>query len=379
MTFPLALFCAHLFVIGVAAFVLWRWRARLRKPVPAALWVLFVLADGMTLAAGTAIGMALLILLHQVDFALLRFFAQVLFGEIPLALLAVSGLHLRTKATRSRAFFLTVPALLLLCIYADAYHHCPYDLHVRHHTLDLARIGKPAGTLRILHLTDFQTHAFREYERRVLRTAADQGADLIVFTGDYVQSRYRPTGRAAGGALRAFLQQEPLRARYGVYAVKGDVDDHKWPALFDGTGVRCLTDEHVTIPLAGGRVLTLTGLSLHHSRESDPQVMARLLGPSPAGGLHIVMGHAPDFVSAIPPGSGVDLALAGHTHGGQVVIPGFGPLMTKSRLPRRYAGGLNWFGEVPLHVSRGVGMERGLAPQVRFFCPPEICVLDVRY
>ena len=60
-------------------------------------------------------------------------------------------------------------------------------------------------------------------------------------------------------------------------------------------------------------------------------------------------------------------------------IPGFGPLMTLSRLPRKYAGGLNDYRGFPLHVSRGIGMERGLAPQVRFFCPPEICVLEVTY
>lgn len=75
----------------------------------------------------------------------------------------------------------------------------------------------------------------------------------------------------------------------------------------------------------------------------------------------------------------VDLVLAGHTHGGQVVVPFFGPPYTASRLPRRYAGGLNDYRGIPLHVSRGVGMERGFAPQVRFLCPPEICVVDVRF
>jgi predicted MPP superfamily phosphohydrolase len=69
--------------------------------------------------------------------------------------------------------------------------------------------------------------------------------------------------------------------------------------------------------------------------------------------------------------------LAGHTHGGQVVLPLFGPPRTASRLPRLYAGGLHDFAGTPLHVSRGVGMERGFAPPLRFLCPPEICVLDV--
>jgi predicted MPP superfamily phosphohydrolase len=70
--------------------------------------------------------------------------------------------------------------------------------------------------------------------------------------------------------------------------------------------------------------------------------------------------------------------LAGHTHGGQVVVPFFGPPVTAIRLPRRYAGGLNDYEGTPLHVSRGVGMERGFAPQLRFLCPPEICVIDLK-
>jgi uncharacterized protein len=74
----------------------------------------------------------------------------------------------------------------------------------------------------------------------------------------------------------------------------------------------------------------------------------------------------------------IDLVLAGHTHGGQVVLPLLGPPHTAIRLPRRYAGGLNDYGGIALHVSRGIGMERGFAPPVRFLCPPEVCVVDVR-
>ena len=75
----------------------------------------------------------------------------------------------------------------------------------------------------------------------------------------------------------------------------------------------------------------------------------------------------------------MDLALAGHARGGQVVIPLFGPPVTSTRLPRRYAGGQRWY---PRDPGRGLArgwMERHTAPQVRFCCPPEIAVLEVRY
>jgi predicted MPP superfamily phosphohydrolase len=109
----------------------------------------------------------------------------------------------------------------------------------------------------------------------------------------------------------------------------------------------------------------------------EPEWLRALFARGPSAPHRIVISHAPDFVDSLP--SPVELVLAGHTHGGQVVLPFFGPLRTGTRLPRRYAGDLHDFAGTPLHVSRGVGMERDFAPQVRFFCPPEICVLDVRF
>jgi predicted MPP superfamily phosphohydrolase len=70
--------------------------------------------------------------------------------------------------------------------------------------------------------------------------------------------------------------------------------------------------------------------------------------------------------------------VAGHTHGGQVVVPGFGPLMTMSEVPRDVArGGLHWIDGNPIYVSPGVGMERRQAPQVRLFARPSVGVLEL--
>ena len=116
---------------------------------------------------------------------------------------------------------------------------------------------------------------------------------------------------------------------------------------------------------------------MSHGR--DASGLLALVAQAPTDSLRIVIGHGPDFVSDLAGAVPVDLALAGHTHGGQVVLPWLGAPYTKSRLPRRYASGLHDYGGVPIHVSAGIGMERGTAPQIRFLCPPEISVLDVTY
>ena len=91
--------------------------------------------------------------------------------------------------------------------------------------------------------------------------------------------------------------------------------------------------------------------------------------------FHLVLGHAPNFALGKV---AADLLVTGHTHGGQVQLPWIGPLMTLSRVPRAWGAGLT---ELPgggtLLVSRGIGMERGPAPPIRFLCRPELVVIDL--
>jgi predicted MPP superfamily phosphohydrolase len=162
--------------------------------------------------------------------------------------------------------------------------------------------------------------------------------------------------------------------------VGGDVDGPAIEERLRRNGVRWLADQVAAIPLPGGSSLTLVGLAPAASRDGSQGTLRRLLARAPPGSVRVVLGHSPDFVLGLEDGPRVDLALAGHTHGGQVVVPFLGPLLTLSHVPRHVAaGGLHDLGSTRVHVSRGVGLERGTAPQIRFFCPPEICVLTLKY
>jgi predicted MPP superfamily phosphohydrolase len=368
----------HLTVGAVAVWLGRRWVARMKKIRPAWLWVLWLAADA-TLLNFAALFAAVCAspFVYASLFTPVRFVSQALFLEAPLLAGWIAVVHWRT-GQRRRALLPAVVVVILLGVYAEAYHREPHDLQIRRYFL---RIGHGDGShhLRLVQLSDIQTNHIGDYERRVMAEAAALRPDLVLFTGDYVQMRLEPDPTPTREAFRALLQSSDLHPRFGAYAVDGDVERNTdWCALFEGTPVRCLENSSVAILLEGGVNLVLTGLNNRTSRAQSPADLDQILRARPEGGLHLVMGHSPDFVRALLPGQ-ADLALAGHTHGGQIVLPGIGPLATLSRLPRRYAGGLHRYHGTPLHVSRGIGMERRTAPQVRFFCPPELCLLDLQY
>ncbi len=377
-TFWIAALGFHL-AVGAAAWWLGRrWVLRLRKVRPAWLWLLQLLADAMLLGFAALFGaVTAAMFVPAPAFTAMRLISQAVFGEGVLLAGWIAWLHGR-ESPRARALLPAAVAVLLVGVYFEAYHRGPYDLQVRRHTVDRTREVRQRGTLRLLHLSDLQTHRIGAYERRVIDAAKALNPDLIVFTGDYLQPRL---GRMDAGVEHSFLQLMATlgRPRYGFYTVDGDVEGGPgWKRLFTGLPVTCLQNETVLLGLEDGTVLNLVGLDNRTSRGRDPEALRKALEAAPPGDLRFVAAHSPNFVQLLSPGE-ADLALAGHTHGGQVVVPGYGPPITLTRLPRQYAGGLNDYRGLPLHVSRGIGMERITAPQIRFLCPPEICLLEIWY
>ncbi len=237
----------------------------------------------------------------------------------------------------------------------------PFLLEVTQHRIHDDALEHP---VRIVLVADLQADRMGRYEQRVLARIQREKGDLLLFAGDYLQ----PDDMEAFEALEPELVQglEPIcaQAPLGCWAVRGDVDPDEWIRLFAIPNARAITHSE-TVDLGP---LHLTALAPRDARASDPPVPA-------LDGFHVVMGHAPDFALGAP---SADLLLAGHVHGGQVRLPGWGPLLTLSRIPRDWATGRT---ELPkggtLVVSRGLGMERGDAPRLRLFCRPELVVIEL--
>jgi predicted MPP superfamily phosphohydrolase len=148
--------------------------------------------------------------------------------------------------------------------------------------------------------------------------------------------------------------------------------------IFAGTGVRLLVNESVTTRVAD-RTLTIAGLELNWRTPAARRTIAALQDAPGADDVRILLAHRPDPLLRLAPDSRVDLLVAGHTHGGQIQLPLYGPFRTASTLPREICGGgLHTLDGRRIYVSRGIGVERGEAPKLRFNAPPEVSLLELR-
>ena len=374
----------HGVLLLASAVIARRWARRLAPGGAAAEWFLAVVGDS-GLWGATAVTLALVAaFLGEDGFIAVRLMSQAVFGEL-VALTAWIAVLFWRRGRRPWAAVVALACTTLVAAYAEAYHREPTDLQVRRYAVDVTHGAPVRGRFRIAQLSDIQADRIGPYEERALRTAAGLKADLVVLTGDYVQPRFDyggprldATRKRTTADLNRLLREVRFDAALGMFAVRGDVD-LDWPRVFDGTLVTTLTGEIATRPLPGGGTLCLVGVTPRMSHGGDRGGLLALVRQAPSDSVRVVIGHGPDFVQDLAGTLPVELALAGHTHGGQVVLPWLGAPITKMRLPRRYVSGLHDYAGVPIHVSAGVGMERGAAPQLRFLCPPEISLIEVTY
>jgi hypothetical protein len=188
--------------------------------------------------------------------------------------------------------------------------------------------------------------------------------DIIVFTGDCLNSA------AAQSVFTETLKR--MEAPLGKFAVTGNWDFSYWSQLklFEGTGFVELRS-HTKRVEKDGESIVIAGLAFENGRHS--QTVIDQLDPE---AFTLLLYHNTSLLDYLD-GKPVDLVLCGHTHGGQIALPFYGALTTLSRHGKKYEAGLYHQGPIQLYVNRGIGLEGGWAPRVRFCARPEIAVFDI--
>jgi predicted MPP superfamily phosphohydrolase len=243
-----------------------------------------------------------------------------------------------------------------------------YGFFYSRHRLVVARTtipvtGLPVGLngLRVGLITDVHRSRWVSHEdvADAVKTLMAEKPDLIVLGGDYVTWGDRQFVTPAAEALA------PLSAENGVYAVLGNHDDdHEMPGALTKIGAQVLRDArtHVTIR---GEGLDIAGLRYWTRRAVDiGKVLRGAESPT------LLLAHDPRRLTEAA-AFNVPLVLSGHTHGGQVVLPGLGAVAARE-FP--VVAGVGRLRQTAMFVSRGVGT---VYVPVRLNCPPEVAVLTL--
>lgn len=270
---------------------------------------------------------------------------------------ALSGSLLKAEV-RKRTLRRLLKWLLIFGVLAalDALFIEPYWIQVTRSSV----AGRVPAPLKIALLTDLHTSHLGFRERRLLKLLDKEQPDVVVITGDTI------SGRKSCINTAALLKK--LHAPLGVWLVRGNWEN-SYPCrqerrFYDSVGVHLLLNESTEIRSG----IWLVGLD---DPASGWPRLSNALANVPADDYRIALFHSPDYFARSA--GRYDLALAGHSHGGQVRIPFFKPFWLPPGVGP-YVGG--WFEQdgSRLYVSRGIGTT--FLP-IRFFCRPELAIITV--
>jgi len=242
--------------------------------------------------------------------------------------------------------------------------------------------------LRLVHFGDVHTRRCGPRERR-LHEIVRQGCDLVLCSGDSCfqlcianpmrdikqdKKPPRPGLRWNGwvfaprsdDAVTLFKRLlENHACSLGVYVVRGNHDSSDFIERVAQMGVRVLSNQAARIDLPNGGRFNLAGMLGYGRVTTD--IPKTLLEVDPEL-FTIALCHYPEMAEALAT-AGVDLILAGHTHGGQICLPTGRAIVTHSCTGRKYTAGLERIGDSYLYTTRGMGQT---AVPFRLFCPPEV-------
>jgi len=234
------------------------------------------------------------------------------------------------------------------------------DIELRHNDVVLEGLPAAFDGYTLLHLSDLHLDLSEHRVSRLIERVRGLACDVCVLTGDY---RFATSGPwepavAALERLRAHLPE-------AVYAVLGNHDSIRMVPRMEALGIRVLMNESVRLE-RGDAALHLAGIDdAHYYRAHNLHKAADSI---PHGGCSILLSHTPEPYRHAAH-CGFDLMLCGHTHGGQICLPGGLPVLTDSDAPRAFARGAWRYGDFAGYTSAGCGSS---IIDARFNCPPEV-------
>ncbi len=242
------------------------------------------------------------------------------------------------------------------------------DLRVEKRTVFFKYLPPDFDGLRLLQLSDIHIDAMIDSGAHLKQVITQQAFDICVITGDFRSRTFsgNDRNRSKMAALTSVLNCE-----YGIFGVLGNHDYIESTFYLEKMGIRILLNENVVLE-RGQAKLWLVGTDDAYYYKTDD--LPRALQKVPRKGFKIMIAHSAELVKKASQ-YGVRYYISGHTHGGQICLPGGIPIITNTNGRRQFISGLWQYKQMQGYTSRGTGSS-GL--QVRFNCPPEITIHVLR-
>jgi uncharacterized protein len=256
-------------------------------------------------------------------------------------------------------------ALKLMGLYSRARHNAD-QIAIRRNLLEFESLPPAFADFTILHLSDLHADISEGAMQHLISIVGDLKYDICVLTGDYRGKTYGPFDTSLKSILELRAQlKKPL------YGVLGNHDSIYMVPALEEMGIRMLFNECVTLSRNDSQIY-LAGIDdAHFYRTDDIEKAAKQI---PGGAFSILLSHTPEIYRKAA-SAGFNLMLSGHTHGGQLCLPGGIPIKLEARLPRSMGAGAWQHGGMAGYTSVGAGTS--LLP-VRLNCPPEITLHTLR-
>ena len=256
-------------------------------------------------------------------------------------------------------------ALRLVGLYERAQRNAR-TIRLVHNALPVRGLPRPFEGLRVLQLSDLHTDLDARITAAIAERVREADYDLCVLTGDYRALTYGPY-EATLEALRSIR----VHLKDPVYAILGNHDSIRMVPGMEAMGIRVLLNESVALE-QDGATLHLVGIDdAHYYQVHNFHHAAATIPPD---GVSLLLSHTPE-VYRHAAHAGFHAMLAGHTHGGQICLPGGYALTWDARCPRRLAAGPWSYGDMAGYTSVGSGSS---VVNARLNCLPEITVHELR-
>ena len=282
----------------------------------------------------------------------------------------VRSLHRPTR----REFLISAGAVAATALVLDATAIDRHNVVVEERTLRIRRLPAGFHGLRIVQLSDFHHRGYAEdyYLRHVVEKVNALGPAIIALTGDFITAHGNVFGpwRKAMPVCAEILSELKAPLRLCTLGNHDCIDAPFVMRCLTERGLTVLYNNHTAIETRGDRLWIAGSADAYFDFPDLERTVPRATEREPV----LMLGHEPDFADTVRLFGGVDVMLAGHSHGGQVRLPG----VTRAFLPvmgRRYVQGLFHLGDMQLYVNRGIG---AVHLPIRFRCPPEITLFTLQ-